>query len=44
MYKDGSKIIIESDKGRQLYKGDVEGGKDKIAETFKKYGYPWESR
>lgn len=44
IYREGSKIIIESAQGRQLFHGEIEGNKDKIAETFKAYGYPWESQ
>jgi len=43
IYFSGSKLIIESEQGRRLFNDSIEGGKEQIATTFKKHGYPWEA-
>lgn len=37
------RITIVNAKGRELFSGDVEGGKDAAREAFTRHGYPWES-
>lgn len=39
----GSKILILSSTGRELFHGEVEGSKAEIEEAFRVHHYPWES-
>jgi len=39
----GRKVVILSATGRELFNGEVEGGKDEIREAFVRHDYPWES-
>ena len=39
----GSKILILSSTGRELFHGEVEGTKDAVREAFLAHHYPWES-
>lgn len=43
VYRDGKKLVIETEQGRRLYEGDVEGGRDLVRATFVDRGYPWEN-
>lgn len=38
----GSKVVIETDTGRSLFEGDVEGDKARLRSAFVDHGYPWE--
>lgn len=38
----GSKIVIETDSGRKLFEGDIEGDKSIVRSAFVDNGYPWE--
>jgi len=38
----GSKLRIETESGRTLFEGDVEGDKAQIRRAFVDHGYPWE--
>lgn len=42
VYPKGSKIVVETEVGRALFEGDVEGEKDQVREAFLEHGYPWE--
>ena len=42
VYPKGAKITIETDAGRVLFEGDVEGERDRLREAFVQQGYPWE--
>lgn len=42
VYPRGSKLVIETEDGRVLFEGDVEGERDQIRETLVQQGYPWE--
>lgn len=42
VYPRGSKIVVETEAGRALFEGDVEGEKDRVREAFLEHGYPWE--
>lgn len=42
VYPCGSKIVIETDSGRKLFEGDVEGDKSIVRSAFVDNGYPWE--
>lgn len=43
VYLEGSKIIIESSRGRKLFHDNIEGGKVEVKKVFVDHGYPWES-
>lgn len=43
VYRDGKKLVIETEQGRRLYDGDVEGKRDLVRATFVDRGYPWEN-
>ncbi|MGL5909592.1 MAG: hypothetical protein ACRCZP_06300 [Phycicoccus sp.] len=34
---------MESDRGRRLFDGEVEGGKRVVRDAFVDHGYPWEA-
>lgn len=38
----GSNTVIETDSGRTLFEGEVEGGTARIRRAFLEHGYPWE--
>jgi hypothetical protein len=42
VYRRGSKIVIETDRGRTLFEDDIEGDKDTVRHVFVTNGYPWE--
>ena len=42
VYRRGSKIVIETDRGRTLFEDDVEGDKSAVRHAFVTNGYPWE--
>lgn len=42
VYPKGAKITIETESGRVLFEGDVEGDRDGVREAFIEQGYPWE--
>jgi hypothetical protein len=44
IYREGSKIIIESAGGRRLFHDEVEGGRERVRKAFMTHGYPWESQ
>lgn len=37
------KVVILNATGRELFAGEVEGGREEIREAFVRHGYPWES-
>lgn len=43
VYRDGSNIVLETEQGRTLFTGDVEGGKDTVRRAFVNHGYPWDA-
>ncbi len=43
VFRDGKKLIIETEQGRRLYDGEVEGKRDLVRATFVDRGYPWEN-
>lgn len=43
VFRDGSNLVLETDKGRTLFRGEVEGGKDAVREAFVGHGYPWDA-
>lgn len=43
IFRDGSKVVLESSGGRRLFEGEVEGGKDVVRAAFVSHGYPWEA-
>lgn len=43
IYRDGSKVVVESHSGRRLYHAQIEGGKDNVRDAFVANGYPWET-
>lgn len=43
VYRDGKKLVIETEQGRRLYEGDVEGGRDLVRAAFVDRDYPWEN-
>jgi hypothetical protein len=42
VYRRGSKVVIETASGRELFTGDVEGNRASIGNAFVRHGYPWE--
>lgn len=42
VHRRGSKVVIETDKGRVLFEGEIEGDKAAIREAFLSHGFPWE--
>lgn len=42
VYPKGSKLVIETEAGRVLFEGDVEGEREQIREALVEQGYPWE--
>ena len=42
VYRRGSKIVIETDRGRKLFEDDIEGDKLAVRDAFVTHGYPWE--
>jgi hypothetical protein len=42
VYRRGSKIVIETDRGRTLFEDDVEGDKSAVRNAFVTNDYPWE--
>ncbi len=43
VYRDGKKLVIETEQGRRLYEGGVEGRRDLVRAAFVDRGYPWEN-
>ncbi|USQ75934.1 YqeB family protein [Ornithinimicrobium cryptoxanthini] len=43
VYRDGSDLVLETEQGRTLFRGDVEGGKGAVREAFIARGYPWDA-
>lgn len=43
VYRDGKKLVIETEQGRRLYEGEVEGKRDLVRAAFVDRGYPWEN-
>lgn len=43
VYRDGSSVVMETEQGRTLFKGDVEGGKAVVRRAFLDHGYPWDA-
>lgn len=43
VFREGGNIVIEGDDGRNLFRGDVEGGRSVVREAFVSRGYPWEA-
>ena len=43
VYRDGSKTVVVSATGRELFRGEIEGGRDKVRAAFINHDYPWES-
>ena len=42
VHPQGSKVVIETDTGRTLFEGDIEGDKALVRRAFVDHGYPWE--
>lgn len=42
VYPKGSKITIETETGRVLFEGDIEGEREQVRQAFVAHGYPWE--
>ncbi|MCC2312757.1 YqeB family protein [Cellulomonas xiejunii] len=42
VHRRGSKVVVESAQGRELFADDVEGPKDAVRAAFVRHGYPWE--
>lgn len=42
IYRRGGTFVIETDGGRTLFEGDIEGDRDEIRDAFVSQGYPWE--
>lgn len=42
VHRRGSKVVIETDRGRKLFEDDVEGDKTSVRDAFISQGYPWE--
>ncbi len=42
VYRERGKVVIFSDKGRELFRDDVEGTLDVIRDAFLDTAYPWE--
>lgn len=42
VYPKGAKIVIETEAGRVLFEGDIEGERDRVRAAFIEQGYPWE--
>lgn len=42
VYPRGSKVVIETDKGRSLFDDEVEGDREAIRKAFIDHGFPWE--
>lgn len=42
VHRRGSKIVIETDSGRKLFEGEIEGDKSLIRDAFVNLDYPWE--
>lgn len=43
IYREGSKIVVETRAGRRLFHGEIEGSKDAVRDAFVHHGYPWET-
>ena len=43
VFRDGSKVVLETAQGRTLFRGDIEGGRDAVREAFQTHGYPWDA-
>lgn len=43
IYRDGSKVVVESPQGRRLFHGQIEGNKESVRDAFVSHGYPWET-
>lgn len=43
IYRRRGKIVVENEHGRRLFEGEVEGGRERVRDTFVSFGYPWES-
>lgn len=43
VYRDGSDVVLETEQGRTLFRGDVEGGRDAVREAFVGHDYPWDA-
>ena len=43
VFRDGGNLVLETEQGRTLFRGDVEGGKDAVREAFLAHGYPWDA-
>ena len=42
VYRRGSKIVIETESGRKLFEGEIEGDKSQVRNVFVNNNYPWE--
>lgn len=43
VFRDGREVVVVTAEGRELFRGDIEGGKDVVRDAFVSRGYPWES-
>ncbi|QDO87527.1 hypothetical protein FNH13_03560 [Ornithinimicrobium ciconiae] len=43
VYRDGGNLVLETEQGRTLFRGEVEGGKDAVRTAFVTHGYPWDA-
>lgn len=43
VYRDGKTLVIETEQGRRLYEGGVEGKREEVRSAFVERGYPWEN-
>jgi len=42
VYRRGSKLVIETDTGRPLFEGEIEGDEAAVRDVFVTHGFPWE--
>ena len=42
VYRTGSKVVVQSSSGRELFAGEVEADADAVREAFLALDYPWE--
>lgn len=43
IFREAGKIVVEGEGGRTLFRGEVEGSRALVRQTFVSRGYPWEA-
>ncbi len=43
VFREGGTLVIETEQGRRLYEGGVDGSREKVRAAFVDHGYPWEN-